>query len=270
MTRNDANGVGARDDADLWAALVAVDAVDPEDEGTVRAIREQDPLFDERVARFRWDAAEFASSASTEPPAGLRASVLDSVADRAASGGRAPVVALHGDRSAASGRGDSGGSGGASTGGAGRSMSWGLVAAAASLAVIVGGVVWMSTSDGGGSGDDGAVVAGPSESPSPSTVVERADVAGGLVTVEIVEGHSEATVHLAGVPAPDVGSAYQMWLVGEGSSRSVGVMGPGDVTDDMTMEIDGVDTADSLMISVEPPGGSARPTQALVDIPLRG
>ncbi|PMC61389.1 hypothetical protein CJ204_11150 [Corynebacterium xerosis] len=240
MNGNDVNG-DAGMTADRWAALVAVDAVDPEDELTVRALRQRDPLFDDRVERFRRDAAELAASASTQPPAGLRDSVLAAVENRAVSGGT--------DR--------------------GRFRSWGLAAAAA-LVVVIGGAAWLSVSDDGGtgSGDDDSVVAGPSS--TPAATVERADVAGGEVTVEMVEGHSEATVHLTGVPAPEAGSAYQMWLVSGDTSRSVGVMGPEDVTDDMTVVIDGVDAANSLMISVEPPGGSTAPTQALVDIPLNG
>ena len=271
MNVNDVNSTSGGGDApelESWAALVAVDAVDPGDEEFVRELRRDNPLFDDLVDRYRRDAADLAASAAVAPPAGLRGSVLDAVAGRSPSAEDATVVPISSGR-----RGAAGGGAGVGTRGMNR---WRLrsreLAAAAAVVVAIGGGVWWSTygsggADGTGDGDGGSVVAGPSE--TPTTVVERVDVAGGVVEVELVEGHSEATVHLTGVPAPDEGSAYQMWLVGAESSRSVGVMGPEDVTDDMTVEIDGVDAADRLMISVEPAGGSAAPTQALVDIPLR-
>ncbi len=249
---------GGASDSDLWAALVAVDAVDPEDEHVVRELRERDPLFDDRVERYRRDAADLAASAAAEPPPELRGSVLDAVAERPPAAEPAAVTPI------GSGRRGPAGAGAADRG---RIWSWGLATAAAVVVAIGGGIAWLSMSDRGSDGADaGSVVAGPSA--APSTMVEKADVAGGEVTVERVEGHSDAVVRLTGVPAPEAGTAYQMWLVARGSSRSVGVMGPEDVTDDMTVKIDGVDAADSLMISVEPTGGSTAPTRALVEIPL--
>ncbi|HHT33159.1 MAG TPA: hypothetical protein GX015_11545, partial [Corynebacterium sp.] len=108
MNVNDVNSTSGGGDApelESWAALVAVDAVDPGDEEFVRELRRDNPLFDDLVDRYRRDAADLAASAAVAPPAGLRGSVLDAVAGRSPSAEDATVVPISSGRRGAAGGG---------------------------------------------------------------------------------------------------------------------------------------------------------------------
>lgn len=54
---------------------------------------------------------------------------------------------------------------------------------------------------------------------------------------------------------------YQLWILRAGESQSVGVLGRGGVLDTL---VDGMRPADVLGLTVEPEGGSTRPTGSLV------
>ncbi|WP_295626764.1 anti-sigma factor [uncultured Corynebacterium sp.] len=257
-------------DVDQWAAMEAADAVDAEDAATVEAIRAAHPDFDDRVARYRDDLADFASAESVAPPAGLRDSVMSSVRDRP-SANEAAGSGTNGETGEPVARRGIGASGAERTRRRPGRRSRMMAAATMLVVAAVAGTGWWLTSGGaddGATGDDGSVVADPTE--APPTVVDQVDVAGGRVWVERSGDGDDAVVRLTDVPAPDPGSAYQMWLVGETGNESVGVMENDEVTDDMTIEIDDVAAADAIMISVEPSGGSAAPSGALVDLSLRG
>jgi anti-sigma-K factor RskA len=80
---------------------------------------------------------------------------------------------------------------------------------------------------------------------------------GGSLMVRSSAGIATALVSFSDVPAPPDGRIYQVWLVSaDGAPRSVAIVvsvaGPSVVTR--------FDTVDTLAVTVEPAGGSAKPT----------
>jgi anti-sigma-K factor RskA len=77
-----------------------------------------------------------------------------------------------------------------------------------------------------------------------------------------------AVVVLSGLSTPDRGHGYQLWLIDDGRATSAGVLTAGQaggarfVTD--------VGGADLLGLTLEPAGGSTRPSEPiLAKVPLR-
>ncbi|MDO5731845.1 anti-sigma factor, partial [Corynebacterium sphenisci] len=114
-------------------------------------------------------------------------------------------------------------------------------------------------------GPDRPGVAGEAD---PGRIIAEAEVAGGTVRVEYAAGSDAAVVRLTDVPPPPAGSAYQMWVRDAAGSHSRGVMEADEVTPEMTAEITGIAGARGLLISMEPAGGSQRPSTPIVELPL--
>ncbi len=91
-----------------------------------------------------------------------------------------------------------------------------------------------------------------------------APVATGSATVYVAESTDTAVLVMNSVPPPKPGTVYQMWLVGPGGTRSAGTMTDEDVEPVTTAVLSGINTADALAFTVEPPGGSAQPTSSPV------
>lgn len=66
--------------------------------------------------------------------------------------------------------------------------------------------------------------------------------------------------------APDSAHAYQLWLIDDGVAMSAGVLGAGEPG--AAHYVTGVRGVDELGLSLEPAGGSARPTDVLAVLPL--
>jgi hypothetical protein len=81
---------------------------------------------------------------------------------------------------------------------------------------------------------------------------------GGRVTVVSSAGRDSAVVVLDDLPARGPDEVYQLWLINDAGAVDKGVLEVG-VTDDQRL-IDGVRDADSFGVSVEPPGGSEKPS----------
>ncbi|MET8874898.1 anti-sigma factor [Nocardia sp. NPDC004604] len=80
---------------------------------------------------------------------------------------------------------------------------------------------------------------------------------GGALTVRTSAGIATAMVSFDGIPAPPDGRTYQVWLVSaDGVPHSVAVVVSAAAPSVLTR----FDTVDTLAMTVEPAGGSARPT----------
>ncbi|MFH8612188.1 anti-sigma factor domain-containing protein [Streptomyces sp. NPDC018029] len=88
-------------------------------------------------------------------------------------------------------------------------------------------------------------------------------------TVVVSDSRNQAVFIAAGLPEPPRGKVYQLWFDDGGAMRPAGLMDSGRGTEAMLM--DGpVDRATGMGITLEPAGGSARPTTApvaLMDFP---
>jgi anti-sigma-K factor RskA len=83
---------------------------------------------------------------------------------------------------------------------------------------------------------------------------------GGTVTAVISPGDREAVITTAGMPAPSGDRVYQLWVISTGGARSAGLMPSGSTGPTPPVLAAGVQPGDKLGITVEPAGGTARPT----------
>jgi anti-sigma-K factor RskA len=131
----------------------------------------------------------------------------------------------------------------------------GWVAAAAAAAVIALGGVGV-----------GVYVAGQND--PVNQVLQAGDVrqatvdvnGGGTATVSISSSKNAVVVRMNGVPAPPPGKVYQMWLIPKDGSEPVsqGLMDAQALSHPAV--VSGIASAASIGITVEPAGGSKKPT----------
>src|SRR5699024_4799927 len=137
-------------------------------------------------------------------------------------------------------------------------------AAAAAVIIAIGGVVISEYTEGGPNAPTTqSVLAEPDMHKVETTVGD------GTASVAFSRDANAAVFVMNGVPPPDEGSVYQLWLLGSGHEpESVGLMGPQDVHPRTPAPIDDIADATGLGISVEPTGGSAQPTDVVATISL--
>ncbi|GAB2726687.1 anti-sigma factor [Arthrobacter bambusae] len=131
----------------------------------------------------------------------------------------------------------------------------GWVAAAAAAAVIALGGVGV-----------GVYVAGQND--PVNQVLQASDVrqatvdvnGGGTATVSISSSKNAVVVRMNGVPAPPAGKVYQMWLIPKDGSDPVsqGLMDAQALSHPAV--VSGISSAAAIGITVEPVGGSKKPT----------
>lgn len=131
----------------------------------------------------------------------------------------------------------------------------GWVAAAAAAAVIALGGIGV-----------GVYVAGQND--PVNQVLQAGDVrqatvdvnGGGTATVSISSSKNAVVVRMNGVPAPPAGKVYQMWLIPKDGSAPVsqGLMDAQALSHPAV--VSGIASAASIGITVEPVGGSKKPT----------
>ena len=105
---------------------------------------------------------------------------------------------------------------------------------------------------------------------APDARSRTAKLAGGASgTVVVSAGRDEAVFLSSGMAKPPSGKVYQLWLNDAGTMRSAGLMDPHRTSE--AVLLDGkVTRASGMGITVEPAGGSPRPTSAplaLLDFP---
>lgn len=139
--------------------------------------------------------------------------------------------------------------------------------AAAVVAIAIGAVGWIIGASSGPS----------STSPTADQVFAAKDVrsssgavATGTATVTYSHNADAGVLVMNDVPPPKPGTVYQMWLTTPNGMTSAGTMTDKDVAPSTTAVIPGMGDASALSFTVEPPGGSAQPTGAVVaSLPLR-
>jgi anti-sigma-K factor RskA len=87
---------------------------------------------------------------------------------------------------------------------------------------------------------------------------------GGTVTAVMSLTRHEAVISTADVPALTGGKVYQLWVMGPSGARSAGLLPAGRAGVTVPVLAEGVRPGDRLGITVEPAGGTARPTTAPV------
>ncbi|MES9521976.1 anti-sigma factor [Streptomyces capoamus] len=104
---------------------------------------------------------------------------------------------------------------------------------------------------------------------APDAKSRTAKVAGGAGTLVVSADRDRAVFVASGMTAPPRGKVYQLWFADGGRMRSAGLMDPGRGSQAVLMQ-GAVDGASGVGITVEPAGGSKRPTStpvALLGVP---
>ncbi|MCF4136273.1 anti-sigma factor [Streptomyces sp. Tue 6430] len=95
---------------------------------------------------------------------------------------------------------------------------------------------------------------------APDARTSTARLADGATGTVVVSGGRDKAVFLAsGMERPPSGKVYQLWFDDHGTMRSAGLMDP-DRTDQAVVMAGSLDGASGMGITVEPEGGSRRPT----------
>ncbi|MCX4821897.1 anti-sigma factor [Streptomyces sp. NBC_01142] len=92
---------------------------------------------------------------------------------------------------------------------------------------------------------------------------------GGRGTVVVSQRRNKAVFLTSGLPKPPQGKVYQLWYSDAGTMRPAGLMDPA-ATDSAVLMDGPLNAASGMGITVEPAGGSAKPTSdplALVNFP---
>jgi anti-sigma-K factor RskA len=186
--------------------------------------------FAEEVRAVRETMAVVSAATAVEPPDQLRARLLTEVSGH-------PVRSL--DRG---------------------SRRWRTVGLAAAAALVVGlGALGVG------------IALQPRPAPSTAEQVFAApDVrtvsgqipGGGTATVVFSRDKHAGVLVMNNVPPPKPGTVYQMWLVDDKGSKSAGTMDAANVAPSTTAVLPDLGDSRALAFTVEPPGGSARPTGA--------
>ncbi|WP_369217822.1 anti-sigma factor [Streptomyces flavofungini] len=155
-----------------------------------------------------------------------------------------------------------------------RATRWALAACIAAAAVFGGGAVWQHqrAEDARAAAERSreqvqelaAVLAAPD---AKARTGRLADGASGTVVVSAER--DRAAFVATDLPKPPRGKVYQLWFNDAGSMRPAGLLDPGKDTEAMLMD-GSVGRASGMGITVEPEGGSPKPTSdpvALMDFP---
>ncbi|HEY9265358.1 MAG TPA: anti-sigma factor [Mycobacterium sp.] len=197
--------------------------------------------FASEVRSVRETMAVVAAAGAVDPPARLRAELLRSVAEE--------PIPLRGTESAD------------------RSRRWAkpVLAAAATVAIGLGAL---------GVG----LALRPAQAPSTADQVFAApDVrtvsgeipGGGVATVVFSRERDSGVLVMNNVPPPQPGTVYQMWLVDADGPHSAGTMDAEAVAPSTTAVLPDLGSSKTLAFTVEPPGGSTRPTSPVfAELPL--
>ncbi|WP_018548864.1 anti-sigma factor [Streptomyces sp. LaPpAH-108] len=205
------------------------------------------------VAEFEATAARLGLAATVPVRPALRAEVLRRIASvRQVAPGTAPTARLRTTRRRTRGP-----------------LAWALAASVAVAAAFGGTALWQyeraqdatrRAAVAEGRADE---VAGVLAAPDAKSATVR--VAGGTGTVVVSAERDRAVFMASRMPAPPDGKVYQLWFDDGGTMRSAGLMNP--VLRSQTVLLRGpVAGASGVGVTVEPAGGSPRPTTAPVTL----
>ncbi|MET7982643.1 MULTISPECIES: anti-sigma factor [unclassified Streptomyces] len=156
-----------------------------------------------------------------------------------------------------------------------RPARWALAAAVAAAAALGGTAVWQheraqdaqeqARQTERRADQVAAVLAAPD---AASRTAKLADGASGTVVVS--RSRDQAVFVSSRMAKPPAGKVYQLWFDDAGTMRSAGLMDPGRSTEAVLMK-GSVDGASGMGVTVEPAGGSTKPTStpvALLGLPV--
>ncbi|WP_329131181.1 anti-sigma factor [Streptomyces sp. NBC_00670] len=153
----------------------------------------------------------------------------------------------------------------AGTGGARtrRLFRWALAACLAAAAALGGTAVWQHQQ-----ADDAQEQARRAEHrvdeiaavlAAPDARTRTADLKGATGTVVVSKSENRAVFVVAGMDRPPEGKVYQLWFDDGGSMRPAGLMDPDRSTEAVLLK-GALDGASGMGVTLEPAGGSPRPT----------
>ncbi|RRQ70176.1 anti-sigma factor [Streptomyces griseofuscus] len=211
----------------------------------------------QEVAEFTATAGRLALAATVRPRPGMREQVLTRVTSvRQVPPGAVPSERVR--RGVRRGR---------------RLTRWALAASVTAAAVFGGAAVWQyeraqdARHQAAEAERHAEEIAGVLAAPDARTHSVR--VAGGTGTVVVSARRDRAVFVTSGMAEPPRGKVYQLWFAVDGTMRSAGLMNPDRASQTVLMR-GGVDGASGVGITVEPAGGSPRPTSTpigLLEIP---
>jgi hypothetical protein len=83
---------------------------------------------------------------------------------------------------------------------------------------------------------------------------------GGTVTAVVSASDHEAVITTTGMPAPSDTKVYQLWVISSSGARSAGLLPAGHTGTSTPVLADGINPGDHLGITIEPAGGTTKPT----------
>ena len=105
---------------------------------------------------------------------------------------------------------------------------------------------------------------------APDVRTVSAPLASGNATVMYSHDRNAGVLVMNNVPPPAPGTVYQMWLIGANGPASAGTMGPAAVTPSTTATLANIGSSTALAFTVEPGTGSPQPTsKILAELSLR-
>jgi anti-sigma-K factor RskA len=208
------------------------------------------------VLELRETAAYLAADVAVAPPPALRDNVLAAIArtrqDRSSSGGRAGPAALARWR-----------------------RSTAVAVAVGIISVGGGAAIWSVSQDQ----VHKAQAQAAAERNRIADVLSAPDAAlrtkdltgGGRVTVVVAPSRDAAVAVMSGLPAPGPTQAYELWLIGDGPAKPMGLVAAGQAAGEVrdTRLVQPLDGAAQFGLSREPKNGSPQPTQVLATVILR-
>lgn len=231
---------------DLHSLLApyVLDALDPDERSRFEAHLDQCPECRAELAGLQATATRLAEAQSQTPPAALRQRLLSTIATVPQ---ERPVV------TAISGR-----------GAALRRRVPQLVAAAALAVAVAGGGGYLVERDRADEQQQQNVAITSVLGAADAETTSRTFPDGGTVRLVTSASRDAAVVVADGLPALDDGKVYQVWLVKSSVPESQGTFSRSGA-----MVMKELATADQVAVTVEPQGGSKKPTTPpIVDVPV--
>lgn len=239
-------GDAGRELIDL-AAVYALDAVSESERRDIESrLVAADPevaaMFEREARAIRETMATVSASTAAEPSAHLRRRLLDAVAAESDSfTAPVPLAARRNRR---------------------RNF---LLAAAAAVVIAIGGITVASRLSQNEAPPTSAQVFAAHDVRTSSGAIEG----GGTATVVYSKDVGAGVLVMNNVKPPVGGTVYQMWLLGPQGPESAGIMDSAAVAPSTTAVLEGLSQSTALGFSVEPPGGSTKPTgQIFAELPL--
>jgi anti-sigma-K factor RskA len=145
----------------------------------------------------------------------------------------------------------------------------GVVATAGIAVAVLFGLAWSHTQQElNQARQQDAAIAQILSSSNPR-LLSHTTTAGGLATVVLAADRHQLVVTMSGLPALPDGKVYQFWLIKGKNAVSAGLLPQAEAGQPVTLLASGVTNGDALGLTVEPAGGSKKPTTTpILDLPL--